>query len=68
MSLVEVARFPTRVEADLARLLIEAEGMGAMLFDTEINYGVGPAIPIRLMVPQEDAEAAVTLLLEEGLV
>ena len=33
MGLVELARFQTKVEADLARLLLEAEGLEVMLFD-----------------------------------
>ena len=33
MSLVELARFDNRVEADLARLNLEVEGIEAVLFD-----------------------------------
>ena len=33
--LVEAARFNSRVEADLARLYLESEGVDAVLFDTE---------------------------------
>ena len=35
--IVEAARFPTRVEADLARLYLESEGVEAVLFDAEIQ-------------------------------
>ncbi len=36
--LVEAARYTTRVEADIARLYLESEGVEAVLFDTEVNY------------------------------
>ena len=39
--LVEAAQFNTRIEADLARLYLESEGVDAVLFDTEINYFYG---------------------------
>jgi hypothetical protein len=61
--LVEVARYSTRVEADLARLYLESEGVEAILFDTEINYFYGGLfLPVRLMVLDEDLGAAQRLL------
>ena len=61
--LVEAARFDTRVEADLARLYLESEGVEAVLFDTEINYFYGGLVlPVRLMVLDEDAVRARRLL------
>jgi len=64
MSLVELARFDNRIEAELARLNLEAEGVGAVLFDAEMNsYGWGPLMPIRLMVIGEDLAEARRLLL-----
>lgn len=63
--LVELARFDNRMEAELARLNLEAEGIGAVLFDAEMNsYGWGPMMPIRLMVLDEDLEDARELLAE----
>jgi putative signal transducing protein len=64
--LVEAGRFTTRIEADLARLYLESEGVGAVLFDTEVNhiYG-GMFLPVRLMVLDEDAERALRLLAEQ---
>ncbi|HEX2803937.1 MAG TPA: DUF2007 domain-containing protein, partial [Sphingomicrobium sp.] len=60
--LAELARFPTRVDADLARLRLEAAGIGAVLFDEGMNYiGLGPAMPVRLMVLEEDVEEAARL-------
>ena len=67
--LVEAARFNNRIEADLARLYLENEGVAAILFDGEVNnfYG-GLFIPVRLMVPAEDLDTALDLLVREGLV
>jgi hypothetical protein len=65
--LVEAARFSTRVEADLARLYLESEGVEAILFDTEINYFYGGLfLPVRLMVLDEDVEVARRLLAEKS--
>jgi Putative prokaryotic signal transducing protein len=65
--LVEAARFNTRVEADLARLYLESEGVEAVLFDTEVNYFYGGLfLPVRLMVLDEDLEQAQRLLSEKA--
>jgi hypothetical protein len=64
--LVEVARYSSRVEADLARLYLENEGVDAVLFDTEINYFYGGLfMPVRLMVLDEDLPLATRLLAEK---
>lgn len=67
MSLVELASYSTRVEADLARLALEAEGIDAIIFDAETNsfFGGGGLIAVRLMVLAEDAEDALAILNEE---
>ena len=63
---VEVARYSTRVEADLARLFLESEGIDAILFDTEVNYVYGGLfLPVRLMVLDEDLIRAQRLLAEK---
>ena len=60
---VEAARFNSRVEADLARLYLESEGVESVLFDTEINYFYGGLfMPVRLMVLDEDLQRAKRLL------
>jgi hypothetical protein len=61
--LVEAARYNSRVEADLARLYLESEGIDSVLFDAEINtfYG-GLFMPVRLMVLDEDVDRAQRLL------
>jgi hypothetical protein len=66
--LVEAARFNTRVEADLARLYLESEGVESVLFDTEINYFYGGLfLPVRLMVLNEDVDLAQRLLAQKGV-
>ena len=65
--LVEAGRYSSRVEADLARLYLESEGVEAVLFDTEINYFYGGLfMPVRLMVLDEDAALAKRLLEEQA--
>jgi Putative prokaryotic signal transducing protein len=65
--LVEAARYNSRVEADLARLFLESEGVESVLFDTEINYFYGGLfMPVRLMVLDEDLGRARRLLDANG--
>ena len=68
MSLVELARFGTRVEADLARLALAAEEIEAIIFDAETNsfFGGGGLIGVRLMVLDEDVKRAAEILAEDG--
>ncbi len=54
MALVELAQFQTKVQADLARLLLEHADIHVVLFDEAINYVLGPFMPIRLMVREQD--------------
>ena len=65
--LVEAATYNDRIEADLARLYLESEGVEAILFDAEINssYG-GLFMPVRLMVLDEDLDRARRLLAEKS--
>ena len=64
MSLVELARFGTRVEADLARLALLNQDIEAVMFDAETNsfFGGGGLIAVRLMVLDEDVERATEIL------
>ncbi|MES2136048.1 MAG: DUF2007 domain-containing protein [Pseudomonadota bacterium] len=66
--LVEAARFNSRVEADLARLYLEGEGIAAILFDADINNIFGwfyaLLLPVRVMVLDEDIDEARRLLSE----
>ena len=68
MSLVELARYGTRVEADLACLALEAEGIDALIFDAEANsfFGGGGLISVRLMVLDEDLDDATAILAEDS--
>ena len=67
MSLVPLATYGTRVEADLDRLALEAEGIDAIIFDAEANsfFGGGGLISVRLMVLDEDFERAAEILRED---
>jgi hypothetical protein len=61
--LVELARFDSRIEAELMRLNLEAEGIDAILFDADMNsFGWGPMMPVRIMVLEIDLSAARRLL------
>ena len=64
MSLVELACYGTRVEAELARLALDAEGIEAVIFDAEANsfFGGGGLIAVRLMVLEEDLNEAAEIL------
>ena len=68
MSLVELARYGTRVEADLARLALDAEGIEAVIFDAEVNsfFGGGGLIGVRLMVLDEEFNEAAAVLAADG--
>jgi hypothetical protein len=68
VALVELARFQTKVEADLARLLLEAEGFHPVLFDEGMNYiGLGTIMPIRMMIHEEEFAEAASVLADEGI-
>lgn len=69
MSLVELARFNTRVEADVARMTLESHQIDAVLFDAEMHsyLGVGFLMPVRLMVLDDDLSDAAAILTEGGL-
>ena len=68
MALVEAGRFYNSLEAGLARSRLESEGIGAVLFDTEMTWeGMGGLIPIRLMVLEEDLAAALRALAAGGV-
>lgn len=64
MSLVELARYGSRIDADLDRLALESHGIEAVLFDAETNsfFGPGGLIAVRLMVLDEDLDQANEIL------
>ena len=67
MILVELASFPTRVDADFARLALGAEGIDAVILDAEANsiFGGGRLIWVRLMVLDDDVEDARVILAKD---
>lgn len=65
--LVVAATFSTRIEAELARTRLEADGIDAVLFDAETHsIGWGPMMPVRLMVLERDRWRAQKSLEDEG--
>ena len=66
MSLVELARYPSGIEAEIARTLLESHGIMAVTFDTGMNIADSAAfaIPVRLMVLDEEYNDAHTILFE----
>jgi len=66
MSLVEAARFYTRIEASIAQGALEAADIPAVLFDAEMNWGGADlgVVPVRLMVHEDDLIPAQRLLSE----
>jgi len=67
MSLVELARYYTKVEGDLVQLLLGSHGIEAILFDAGLNNveGGGLATPVRLMVLDDDLAAAEAILAKD---
>ena len=64
MSLVELARYANYYEAELARGLLDNAGIMAFTFDGGMNIaeGLGIMIPVRLMVLDEERDAAYAVL------
>ena len=69
MALVELARYPSSMAAEIARTFLESHGIGAVTFDGGMNIADSAAfaIPVRLMVLDEDHEEANALLIEAGI-
>ena len=69
MALVELARYPSSMAAEIARTFLGSHGIGAVTFDGGMNIADSAAfaIPVRLMVLEEDHEEASALLIEAGI-
>ncbi len=69
MSLVELTRYPIAMQAEIARSFLESHGIGALVFDDGMNIAdsAAIAIPVRLMVLDEDRRAARALLEEADI-
>jgi len=57
MALVEAERFSNSFEAGMAQARLAAAGIPSFPFDQELNWA-GGAFPVRLMVDDEDLDAA----------
>ena len=65
MALVEAARFYDSLAAGAAQSRLTAEGIDSYIFDMGMTLqAVGFAIPVRLMVDEDDKEEAERLLAE----
>jgi Putative prokaryotic signal transducing protein len=69
MALVELARYSNAMAGEIARTLLESHDIGAVVFDGGMNIADSAAfaIPVRLMVLDEDFDAAHAILLETGM-
>ena len=64
--MIEVARYYSPVEADLARLLLDSHGIDSFLMDTQMsNFFGGAMTPVRLLVIEEDVREATAILAED---
>ena len=68
MSLVELNRYFTSIEAEVARTMLQSHGIEAVIFDSGLNSmeGGGLASAVRLMVLDDDCDEAHRLLTEGG--
>jgi hypothetical protein len=65
MSLVEAAKFYDSLAAGAAQSLLSQEGIDSFIFDMGMSLqGTGFAVPVRLMVDEDDLENAQGLLTE----
>lgn len=64
MALVELGRYPFAMTAEIARTLLASHGIGAVVFDGGMNIADSAAfaIPVRLMVLDDDLEPAREIL------
>ncbi len=67
MGLKAIAEYSDRIEAEMARLTLGAEGIEAHIFDGGMaGLGLGFMTPARLMVIPEDAARARSVLEKLG--
>jgi hypothetical protein len=66
MALVELAKFYNGFEAGIVRGRLQADGIDSVLFDTQMNWGgLDGAVPVRLMVDEDELAAARRILAED---
>jgi hypothetical protein len=56
-----VKTYPTRVDADLARISLEAAGVPSVVVGTGVDFE-GGAAGVQLLVPEEYVKAALAVL------
>jgi hypothetical protein len=66
MSLVELKTFYDRFEAEIVCGRLRSEGVEAVVFDGGLSASHGGALPVRLMVLDEDREAALRIIKSEA--
>jgi hypothetical protein len=66
MSLVELASYHDRFEAEIVCGRLRNEGFDAVIFDSGLGASYGNAFPVRLMVLDEDRAAAQALLAKDA--
>ena len=63
MSLVELRRFRSRMDGEIARTYLESQGLHSVLFDADTQgYLDGMSADVRLMVLDEDRDEALAAL------
>ncbi|APG61766.1 hypothetical protein LPB140_01775 [Sphingorhabdus lutea] len=69
MSLVELARFPTKIKADICKSFLQSHEIMSVIFDDGMNnfFGGGGLIAVKLMVLDEDHDEAASLLAKAEL-
>ena len=66
MSLVELKIYYDRFEAEIVCGRLRSEGVEALVFDGGFSASHGGALPVRLMVLDEDREAALRIIESEA--
>lgn len=63
MSMVELRRFRSLIDAEIARGFLASHGLHAVVFDGgSLGYAEGFPVEVRLMVLEDDAAAALEAL------
>jgi hypothetical protein len=66
MSLVELKTYYDRFEAEIVCGRLRSEGFDALVFDGGLSASHGGALPVRLMVLEEDRAAALRIIDSEA--
>lgn len=66
MSLVELDTYLDRFEAEIVLGRLRAEGIEAVMFDGGLAASFGAALPVRIMVLDEDKGAARAILARDA--